>query len=224
MLPVGARLMDRQTRVRSILLALAALLCVAALAQVADDDPIQDYVHAWDFFGQLVRTILCSGIYLLIFPAIIGVTCSYLRRFEGVDGDFLIWSGLAWLGGMFINIGAYTAIERFWALTPERGTHFNLIAALVTVPLNFGLGLLLATRGFADLTIRDAWRVALITALLCAPYFVPTWHFRKPPTPPTESRLEVGMSFAGFEPATCLVPEGPSINSPALQRRDRCPI
>lgn len=143
-----------------------ALLLLAAVAW-GQDEEWKEYSSGFSLFSGLIPTIIWSSAYLLIYTAALVITLSYLQRFGGFDGDLFLWIGLLWFGGMVINAYAY------------RVAHVNWLAAILALPCLFGWSLLVSTRAFAELTVREAIKVSLVLALVCAPYFGTTWHMGK---------------------------------------------
>lgn len=160
-----------KTRFAGLFCLLIGLLTFAASWAFAEgEDPfdvVHEYPQSYLFINHLMHTIVLSAAYLLIFAGVLVVTLSYLHLFTGFDESVLLWIALLWLGGLAINVLAFH-------ITPSR-----LPAILIAAPLTFGWSLLLGTRSFADLLTRDALRVSLIVALICAPYFGPIVQLEK---------------------------------------------
>lgn len=162
-------------------LLLGVLLLLAISAAVAQDDDVTTYVSTWALFPQIILTIMWSSAYLAIYAAALIITLAYLQRFGAVDGDLLIWTGVLWLGGLVINALAYALAGDLLPQHPAVGR--QLLAAGLAIPMLFGWTVFISTRQWGDLTVRDAMRVALVVALVCAPYFGSTWRIQPPPPP-----------------------------------------
>ncbi|HPM25337.1 MAG TPA: hypothetical protein PLP66_15620 [Phycisphaerae bacterium] len=155
--------------VKSLLPAIAPLLLIALallprLAWGQEDD--LGYPNVYAAFVQVVRTIMYSAAYLLVYAAALTLTLKSLNRFFEFDAQLLTWIGVLWAGGMAVNALAYAVA----------GSARPWLAALIALPLLFGWTLFICTRSWADLLLAGALRVAVVTALVCAPYFGPTWH------------------------------------------------
>lgn len=162
-----------------LMMAAVGLACAAALAQQEDVDT---YMGTWTIFPMIIQTIIWFAAYLPIYAACLVVPMSYLQRFSGVDGNLLLLIGVLWAGGMLADwIGYRIAGEHRW------------LAVLIAMPLIFGWCVLIGTREWADLSLQDAMVVGVVSAVLCAPYFGPTWRIQSPPKAPdimpTESRM-----------------------------------
>ena len=148
---------------------LLVMLCLSLA--YAQDDALElgkQYQNSYQFGADLLNTLIWSGAYLLIYAGALVVTLSIMQLFLGFDTSVYIWILLLWLGGMMANYIGYS-------LVPQS----NVVAALIALPLIFGWSLLIGTRSFADLTLRNALTVSLWVALVCAPYFGPTWHAKQ---------------------------------------------
>ncbi|HOF86581.1 MAG TPA: hypothetical protein PLZ36_00575 [Armatimonadota bacterium] len=145
-------------------LLLAALALLPRLAWGQEDD--LGYPNVYATVAQVVKTLMHSAAYLLVYAAALTLTLKSLNRFFEFDALLLTWIGALWLGGMAANALAYAVA----------GSARPWLAALVALPLIFGWTLFLCTRSWADLLLAGALRVAVVTALVCAPYFGPTWH------------------------------------------------
>ncbi len=160
-----------------LLIILCLLLCLT-LAHAQDDvwQTSKDYQNSYKFGADLLNTLIWSCAYLLIYAFALILTLSYQQLFLGFDASTFLWIGLLWLGGMIANYIAY-------ALVPQ--IHF--VAALIALPLIYGWSVLVGTRAFTELTPRQALRVSLVVALVCAPYFGPTW--QKPSLAPIDPNI-----------------------------------
>lgn len=163
-------------------LLLVLLICTSvAYAQDEDiDGMIKTVAGAPSTVMVGMKTFMWIMMYLPIYAAALVVTLSYLRLFNGFDTDVLIWITVLWLGGIVMSYASHHLI------------HGHVGAVLLSLPLLFGWGMLVNTRAFADLTVKDAWRVALVVTLVCAPWFG-SWSLRRPVNPAMqmESRLVV---------------------------------
>jgi hypothetical protein len=146
------------------LLAGAALLLLPRALWAQEND--LGYPNVYGTFNLIVKTILLSGAYLFIYAAALTLTLKSLNRFFEFDTGLLLWIAVLWLGGMGANAAGYALA----------GAHHPVLAALVAIPLIFGWTLFVCTREWADLLLPGALRVAIVTALCCAPYFGPTWY------------------------------------------------
>jgi hypothetical protein len=160
-----------------LVLVLLVLGCAATLAHAQDDD-INVLANSYGTFKLIIESVLWSGAYLLLYAAALVIPLIILGRFDGFEPTLLAWIGGLWLGGLFINAGVYAVC----------GTHRWLVI-LLALPLLFGWSYLLATRTWADVLPTVALRLSLVVALVCTPYFGPTWHTRPRVKPPVESRL-----------------------------------
>lgn len=169
------------------------LLALGALVACAQDDDVATYMNAWNVFPQIIATFMFSFLYLAFYAAAVLVTLGYLRLFNGFDNEMIIWIGTLWFGGMILNAVATVVLQyRHWPIV------------LVVLPLLFGWGVLINTRSFADLTLPDAAKVALVVALVCTPWFGSTWRIHRPPAPPpvtSAGSLPAPVHFAPLESA-----------------------
>lgn len=161
------------TRKALVLLMTGLLLGCAAVALGQQED-IDTYFGAWSIFPGIVSTIIWCAIYLPIYAACLMVPMAYLQRFTGVDANLLLLIGVLWLGGMAANAVGYglAGDDRRW------------LAVLIIIPLVFGWCVLICTRDWADFSLREALVVAAVTALVCTPYFGPTWRVKPAPKAP----------------------------------------
>ncbi|MHB9131870.1 MAG: hypothetical protein ACYDBB_12395 [Armatimonadota bacterium] len=166
------------------------LACVTAAFAQEDSIP-----NPYSTFATILTTIVLFSVYLVLYAAGLMITLGYLNRFQGVDVMLLLWIAVLWLGGMGINF-----------LADKISPQHPFLAALITMPLIFGWSMLINTRSWADLTVEDAWKVSLVLALICAPYFGPTWQVKPPPKPQPESRISVPVRMTSAE-MMLLVPE-----------------
>jgi hypothetical protein len=143
---------------------MAGLALLPRLALAQDDDGYNPQA-LYLTFSQVMQTILISACYLLIYAAALTITLRTLNRFFEVDAHLLTWIGVLWLGGMAANALGYRLV----------GVHHPFLAGLVALPLIFGWTLFICTRGWTDLLFPAALRVAVVVAVVCAPYFGPTW-------------------------------------------------
>lgn len=151
------------------LLGSAAFLLMPRLLWAQDDD-LAGYTNVYPTFSLIVKTVLYSGAYLLIYAAALTLTLKSLGRFFEFDGQLLCWIALLWLGGMVANGIGYHLI----------GPRHPFLAALATMPLIFASSLLICTREWTDLLFSAALRVAIVVTVVCAPYFGPTWYLGLP--------------------------------------------
>jgi hypothetical protein len=148
-------------RLSQLLLLIGAALPVFAQAS---DDLTAEYLHAMPAaHANTVFQVFLAVLYLLLYGAAIVTTMSSLKIFGGMDAELVTWIIGVWLGGMGLS----------W-LTHHIMPH--PAAVLVTMPLLFGLTFFVSTRSWADLSTDHGWRVALVVALVCAPYFGPSFH------------------------------------------------
>jgi len=170
------------------LLCILLLLLATALAVSAQtDDLLKEYMQPWQLFPQIVQTIVWSIIYLAFYAAALIISLSYLKLFQGFDTELLYWIGALWLGGMVLNALVYHFTSVSWQ------------AALLALPLLFGWSLFINTRSWADLTVQNGLRVALVVALVCAPYFGPTWRIVPPNAPGNGATREIQHRQAATE-------------------------
>ncbi len=152
-------------------------LCALALSLVyAQDDLQQQYQSSYQFSAQLLNTLIFSCTYLFIYASALVITLYFLQLFPGFDFSMFAWIAILWLGGMGANYLAYT-------LAPSK----HLPPALIALPLIFGWSMLICTRSFADLALSHAAIVSLVIALVCTPYFGPTWQIKPAPGNPNSS-------------------------------------
>jgi len=142
---------------------LGVCLLLIATAALAQEEEIALMTGSYQLFHQLIRTLIFSSMYVLFYGAALVITLSYLKLFDGFETSTYLWIAALWFGGMVANFLAYKVT----------GHHFG--AALLAMPIIFGWGVLINTRSWADLTLPDALRVAAVVAVVCAPYFGPTW-------------------------------------------------
>jgi len=149
----------------SLLLCLLLGCAVAALAA----DEITEYMGGIGFFKQLVFTLILFVVYFFIYGSALGVSLSYLKQYVGFDMETYTYITLVWAGGMAANYLAY------------RLTHGEqqMIAAAIAFLLIFSWTLFISTRSFVDITLSNAWRIALVVALVCTPYFGPKVFFQR---------------------------------------------
>jgi len=171
------------------------LLCSAAAAFSQADDldqEINTYTSAFNLGGPLIMTVLWSLAYLPIFAGGLVIPLHYMQRFTGFEASLLFWIAVLWLGGLGANYLGYVAAgeEKRW------------LALLIAAPIMFGWCLLICSRSWADLTLKEALLVAGIITVLCAPYFGPTWRFKRVTAPDdvVSAHHQLGRS-AGVLPA-----------------------
>lgn len=149
-------------------LPLLVVLLACATAAIAQDEEIEAYTKTWSAFPQIVNNFILSVVYLGIYAASALIPMGYLKIYNGFETDMFYWIGALWLGGMAINALTH-------AMFPS-----HAVAVVLAIPLIFGWSLLMNTRDFADISFGDAWKIAAITAVVCAPYFGPTWRILPP--------------------------------------------
>ena len=154
--------------VRNVLPVLVWLCCLSLLYAQGEDSlsVAKAYPNGYLTINALLQTMIWSGAYLLIYAGALVVTLSCLQLFTGFDGSTILRIVALWLGGMVVNYFAFMMAH-----------NHRVLAVLIALPLIFGWGVLINTRSFADLITRDAVRVSIVVALICTPYFGPTWHF-----------------------------------------------
>lgn len=178
------------------------LLCVATVVFAQDDTEslIKSYAKA-PSVGVGFIYIAASALYLALYAGCLIVTCSYLQRFTGFDGWVLLWIGVLWLGGMVANYLGY-------AVAGEN----KFLAVLIAAPLIFGWVVLISTRSWADLSLREALLAAAVIVVICAPYFGPTWPIiwpnRQKPEQQSEPEDETRLVLPA-RPQLALVPATP---------------
>jgi hypothetical protein len=143
-----------------IILILLAHFVLAANNYVVEEQ--KEYMGGIKTLGDLTGTFIWSSVYLLIYTASIGVPLSYLKYYVSLDADMIKWVLFTWVGGLIINAFAYKFIH-----LPFLGVAF------IALPFIFGLAFFINWRN--DVTVEDSLKVAGVTAILCAPYFGPTW-------------------------------------------------
>ncbi len=129
------------------------------------DQDVKEYHGSVSILGGMVSTLIWSSVYLLIYTASIGTTLSYLKHYVSLDIEMVRWVLFTWLGGMVINALAYHLLHG----------HTYVFTAVMALPFILGWAFLINWRN--DIPIPDCLKVAGVTALLCAPYFGPTWNF-----------------------------------------------
>jgi hypothetical protein len=173
------------------------VLCVALAHAQADDvqTDVNQMHSGYSVIKDLTLTLGFSVIYLTLYAATLGVTLAYLRLPVEVDQDFIIWILSLWGGGLVINALAFK-LAGAMAHTAAISAPWWL-GALIALPLIYGWTVLISTRGFADLTLQDALRVAIAIAIVCTPWLGTTWRFH-PPAPPVEgARLVAPAAVQG---------------------------
>jgi len=158
------------------------ILCCTrlALAQADDlDQTINEYTSAFTL-GPLIWTLLWSLAYLPIYAGGLVIPMIYLQRFTGTDANLLFWIALLWLGGLGANYVGYAV----------GGTH-RWLAVLIAAVIIFGWVVLICTRSWADLSLRESLIVAAVITILCAPYLGPTWRIERVKKPVEESRTHL---------------------------------
>ncbi|HEX2951135.1 MAG TPA: hypothetical protein VHV83_16450 [Armatimonadota bacterium] len=166
--------MTRTAHLLSLFFLLLLLCTAAAYAQTEE----AEYLGNFTIIKDILMTIIWSAIYIAIYAAALLIPLAYLRLFNGFETEMLWWIGATWAGGLVINGLVY-------AITSK-----PILAALIALPFIFGWSLLIGTRSFVDLLPRDAMRIAVVVAILCAPWFGPTWRIqRHRPPAPEESRV-----------------------------------
>ncbi|MHB9024609.1 MAG: hypothetical protein ACYC7E_10605 [Armatimonadota bacterium] len=168
-----------------LLIFLMAFILLATVAP-AQEEEAQTMLTGYSTVPMVIKTIFAFAVYLLIYTIALIVPLSFLQRYTEFEVVYLFWVPILWLGGMGANYLAYLV------------TDHRLAAALIAMPLIFGWSMLINTRPWADLTARNALWVSLTLALVCAPYFGPTWHMKPPPKIETESVLPLGKSCRGM--------------------------
>jgi hypothetical protein len=141
------------------------LLCSATAALAQDDIGYESGIHS---FGMLFHTIVWFIIYLVIYALALPIGLTTLGLFRGFESEFIYWVLLLWGGGMGIDYLVYHMT----------GPKHNILASLLALPLLFGWTLFISTRSFADLMFQSAVRIALIVALVGAPWMGPTWRMQ----------------------------------------------
>ncbi len=122
----------------------------------------REYMGGIRVMGDLTGTFIWTSVYLLIYTASIGIPLSYLKYYVSLEPEMIWWVVFTWLGGMVINALAYKLIH-----LPYLGVAF------IAMPFIFGVSFFINWRN--DIPIGDSLKVAGVTALLCSPYFGPTW-------------------------------------------------
>jgi len=174
----------------------SALLLVCCIgAAFASEDPLVDEYFSAFSLGPAIQTIMWSLAYLPIFTGGLIIPMHYLQRFTGFEAALMFWIAVLWLGGLGANYIGYAVAgeEKRW------------LALLIATPIMFGWCLLICSRSWADLTVKEALLVAGIITVLCAPYFGPTWRFKKVTAPDDTARAHFYLSgaIAGTE-TSCL--------------------
>lgn len=157
--------------VRGAVLCGLLLIAIAAFGQDELDEDVAMYTGTWPLFKMIIQTIMWSVIYLPAYGIALVAPIQIMGRFQGYDQDALIGIAATWLGGLAINVLAYAITPKHW------------LAALIALPIIFGWTMLITTRPWFDLLPADALKVSLVVALVCAPYFGPTWHIRQQQAP-----------------------------------------
>jgi len=147
-------------------IAVLVVLCVlyAATLAFAQEEEATEIVGGFTMMRQVIQTVMWSAAYLPLYAACLVVPMSYLQRFSGFDANLLCWIAVLWLGGMGANYIGYAVTDTRW------------LALLIAAPLIFGWIVLICTRSWADLSVRESLIVAAVTVICCLPYFGPTWH------------------------------------------------
>lgn len=171
-MPMQMRRYTRESRYLCCILLLTMLGMALCLAVAYAQDDIwqlgKEYQNSYTFGADLLNTLIWSMAYLLIYACALVLTLSYMQLFLGFDAGMYAWIIILWLGGLTANYIGYSLVPQW---------HF--VAALIALPLIFGWSMLVGTRAFADLAPRHALTVSLVVALVCAPYFGPTWQTKK---------------------------------------------
>ena len=173
------------------------MLCLLACTSLvlAQDEEIVTIKNSYALFPQIITTLVWSFIYIAIYAAAVLIPLGYLRLFNGFENEMLTWVGVLWLGGMAINALAYMLV----------GDHHRIFAILIAMPLLFGWSVFVNTRNFADLVLEDAARVAIVVAILCTPWFGPTWRIHRPKATVEESRI-ILLTLPVHSPTTFYMP------------------
>jgi len=181
--------MTTRNLLRALLLVGLLVLCVSLVFAQGEDamDLAREYKNTPLSGVSVLMTIVWSGAYLLIYAAVLGGTLAYLQLFPGFDAAMILWMLILWLGGMVANFIGYAISDN----------HF--LASLIALPLIFGWSMLVGTRSFADMLPRDALRISIIIAVLCTPYFGPTWQ-AKPPQPVRNENIPPPVDEQGCLP------------------------
>jgi len=177
-------------RYATLVMLVSGILLGCASVALAQQDDVDQLFGVWPMFIGIIESIIWSAIYLAIYAACLVVPMSYLQRFTGFDALLLLAIGVLWAGGMTASAIGYgiAGVGRPWLAIP------------LIMPLIFGWCVLICTRSWVDLSLREALVVAAVTTLLCTPYFGPTWKVKQPPKAPEimpeESRMTPSASAA----------------------------
>ncbi len=151
---------------KKILFFIILILLIAHLGYAEQwiDQDVKEYHGSVTIFGGLIGTFIWSSVYLLIYTASIGVSLSYFKYYVALDAETIRWVIFTWVGGLIINAMAYKFVHNTYVIT-----------ALIAMPFIFAWSFLINWRN--DIPIADCLKIAGITAVLCSPYFGPTWKF-----------------------------------------------
>lgn len=178
------------------------LLLLLAIVQMAvAQDDIDNPYQGFSVMTYIISTIYWSSGYLLLYGAVLISVLVFMKLFPGFESALYIWIAALWVGGLFINALSYSI------------THHKFIAGLLGGAMIFGWSLLLNRFTFADIAWPEAKRLALILALICAPWFGPTLRTQiMPPPPPAVEegrREEEKMGVVVMQmPRTFFIPSG----------------
>lgn len=148
---------------------LLLLLAMVSLA-VAQDD-IDNPYQGFSIMTYIISTIYWSSGYLLLYGAVLISVLVLMKLFPGFESALYIWLAALWVGGLFINFLSYSI------------THNKFLAGILGGAMIFGWSMLLNRFTFADIPWPEAKRLALILALICAPWFGPTQRTQVMPKP-----------------------------------------
>ena len=163
--------LKKQHNYLRILILLLSIVALVSLAFAQDD--IDNPYQGFSIMTYIISTIYWSAGYLILYSAVMMMVLVQKRLFPGFDSALYIWMGAHWVGGLAINALCYSI------------THNHFLAGILGGAMIFAWSMLLNRFTFADIPWPDARLLALILALICAPWFGPTLRTQiMPPAPP----------------------------------------
>ena len=167
-----------------VLLLVLLLLCCNGVV-FAQEEEMRTMSEGYTMLKEIIWTLMWSLAYLPIYAGGLIIPMYYLQRFTGVDSELLFTIAVLWLGGMGANYVGY-------ALPGHHRWLILLVAAVVIL----GWCVLICTRSWADLSLKESLIVGVVIMVLCTPYFGPTWRISRPKPPEEESRVYLQLAGA----------------------------
>jgi hypothetical protein len=163
-----------------ILLGLTILILYCAGGAFAQEEEMRTMNEGYRMLQQLIWTLMWSLAYLPIFAGGLIIPMYYLQRFSGVDSELLLLIAVLWLGGMGANYIGYAV-----------GGEIRWLAVLIAAVILFGWCVLICTRSWADLSLKESLIIGAVIVILCAPYLGPTWRFERSKSAEEETRTHL---------------------------------